>query len=166
MSLRRQEGQIIPGLVMVMTALVVVGMLFFQVGRAADYSSRAQTGADAAALAAAKDVKQQLENQVAASGVADIEQIDPVEVRAQADRYAALNDVRITRFQRTGADVRVWVETNATLGEGAKKIDASGQREDARSRAVLELVAVPGLGGGGGGGNIGPDVTGGDPTIS
>src|SRR5690348_4107218 len=46
--LRRQEGQIIPGLVMVMAALVVVGMLFLQVGRAADFSSHAQAGADAA----------------------------------------------------------------------------------------------------------------------
>jgi hypothetical protein len=143
---------------------VVVGLLFFLVGRAADFSSRAQTGADAAALAAAKDVKQQLERQVASAGVADIQQVDPLEVRAQADRYAELNDVRITRFERVGADVRVWVETNAALGEAAKDIDASGQREHARSRAVLELVAVPGLGGGGG--NIGPDVTGGNPTIS
>src|SRR5205823_6083572 len=59
--LRRQEGQIIPGLVMIMAALVVVGMLFLQVGRAADFSSHAQAGADAAALAAARNVKQQLE---------------------------------------------------------------------------------------------------------
>jgi hypothetical protein len=165
MSLRRQEGQIIPGLVMVMTALVVVGMLFFQVGRAADFSSQAQTGADAAALAAAKDVKQQLEDQVASTGVADIQQIDPAEVRAQADRYAELNHVHITKFTRVGADVRVWVETDAALGDAAKDIDADHQREDARSRAVLELVAVPGLGGGGGG-NIGPNVTGGNPTVS
>ena len=78
MDLRRQEGQIIPGLVMTMAALVVVGLLFFQIGRAADFSSEAQTGADAAALAAAKDVKRQLENQVAATGVADIETIDPL----------------------------------------------------------------------------------------
>src|ERR1700748_1137401 len=35
--LRRQDGQIIPALVMVMAALVIVGLLFLQVGRAADF---------------------------------------------------------------------------------------------------------------------------------
>ena len=58
--LRRQDGQIIPALVMVMLALVVVGMMFFQVGRAAIFSTEAQTAADAAALAAVENVKQQL----------------------------------------------------------------------------------------------------------
>ena len=50
--MRRQEGQIIPALVMVMFSLIAVGMLFFQVGRAAIFSTEAQTAADAAALAA------------------------------------------------------------------------------------------------------------------
>jgi hypothetical protein len=164
--LRRQEGQIIPGLVMIMAALVIVGMLFFQVGRAADFSSEAQTGADAAALAAARNVKEQLERQVAATGIADIAAIDPLEVRAAAETYARANDVHITNFERVGADVRVWVATDAELGDAAKRIDRSDQHGEARSRAVLELMPVPGLGGGGGGGNIGPEITGGDPTIS
>src|SRR3954468_20116503 len=110
--LRRQEGQIIPGLVMILAAIVIVGMLFLQVGRAADFSSHAQAGADAAALAAARNVKQQLERQVAATGMADIMTVDPIEVRAAAEEYAALNHVRITGFQREGADVRVWVATD------------------------------------------------------
>ena len=58
--LRRQDGQIIPALVMVMLALIVVGVMFFQVGRAAIYSAEAQAAADAAALAAVADVQQQL----------------------------------------------------------------------------------------------------------
>jgi hypothetical protein len=52
--MRRQDGQIIPALVMVMLSLLALGMLFFQVGRAAIFSTEAQTAADAAALAAAK----------------------------------------------------------------------------------------------------------------
>ena len=60
MTLRRQDGQIIPALVVLMLALLAVGMLFFQVGRAAIFSTEAQTAADAAALAAAKEVKAQL----------------------------------------------------------------------------------------------------------
>jgi hypothetical protein len=164
--LRRQEGQIIPGLVMILAALVVVGMLFLQVGRAADFSSHAQAGADAAALAAARDVKQQLERQVATTGMSDIVTIDPIEVRAAAETYARLNRVRITDFQREGADVRVWVTTDESLGSAAKDLGSEDQHGNARSRAVLELVGIPSLGGGGGGGNIGPDVTGGTPTIS
>jgi hypothetical protein len=153
--------------VMVMAALVVVGMLFLQVGRAADFSSHAQAGADAAALAAARNVKQQLEAQVAATGMSDIMTIDPIAVRAAAEQYAALNHVRITNFQRVGADVRVWVSTDESLGSAAKDIGKEDQHGEAKSRAVLELVGIPslGLGGGGGGGNIGPDVTGGTPTI-
>jgi hypothetical protein len=162
--LRRQEGQIIPGLVMVMAALVVVGMLFLQVGRAADFSSRAQAGADAAALAAARNVKQQLEAQVAATGLSDITTIDPIAVRAAAEQYAAANGVRITGFQREGADVRVWATTDASLGSAAKDLGKEDQHGDAKSRAILELVGIPSLGVGGGG-NIGPEVTGGDPTI-
>src|ERR1700749_4892839 len=94
--LRRQEGQIIPGLVMIMAAVVIVGMLFLQVGRAADFSSHAQAGADAAALAAARNVKQQIEAQVAATGMSDIMAVDPIEVRAAAEQYALLNHVQIT----------------------------------------------------------------------
>ena len=52
--LRRQDGQIIPGLVMMMISLIVFGMLFFQIGRAAVFSTEAQTGADAVALAGAR----------------------------------------------------------------------------------------------------------------
>jgi hypothetical protein len=163
--LRRQEGQIIPGLVMIMAAVVIVGMLFLQVGRAADFSSHAQAGADAAALAAARDVKQQLERQVAATGTSDITAVDPIEVRAAADRYAALNHVRITGWDPHGADIRVWVVTDESLGSAAKDLGKEDQHGEAHSRAVLELVGVPSLGGGGGGGNIGPDVTGGTPTI-
>jgi hypothetical protein len=162
--LRRQEGQIIPGLVMVMAALVVVGMLFLQVGRAADFSSHAQAGADAAALAAANNVKQQLEAQVAATGMSDIMTIDPIAVRAAAERYAVLNKVRITDFQREGADVRVWVATDESLGSAAKDIGSEDQHGNAKSRAILELVGIPAPGGGGG--NIGPAITGGTPTIS
>ena len=65
MDLRREEGQIIPALVVIMLTLVAFGMLFFQVGRASVFRTQAQTGADAAALAAAKDVRAQLMEQLA-----------------------------------------------------------------------------------------------------
>jgi hypothetical protein len=160
--LRRQEGQIIPGLVMIMIGLVVVGMLFFQVGRAAVFSTQAQTGADAVALAAAKNIKQQLMRQLATTGVADIAAIDDLEMQAYAQRYAVQNHVSAT-ITRTGADVRVHAQTLQTLGDGARRLEKEDERGTARARARVELFAIPGSGIGG---NMGPDVTGGDPTIS
>ena len=52
----------------VMLSLFAVGMLFFQVGRAAIFSTEAQTAADAAALGAVNEVKAQLMQQVATTG--------------------------------------------------------------------------------------------------
>src|SRR3954452_23190697 len=112
--LRRQEGQIIPGLMMIMISLVIVGMLFFQVGRAAVFSTQAQTGADAVALAAAKNIKQQLMRQLATTGVADIAAVNDLEMQAYAQRYAVQNHVSAT-ITRTGADVRVHAQTLQTL---------------------------------------------------
>src|SRR5438045_3226304 len=49
----RDEGQILPGLLVVLLALLAVGMLMFQVGKAAVLRSEAQTAADAAAVGGA-----------------------------------------------------------------------------------------------------------------
>jgi hypothetical protein len=160
--LRRQDGQIIPGLVMIMIGLVVVGMLFFQVGRAAVFSTQAQTGADAVALAAAKNIKQQLLRQLATTGVADIAAINDLEMQAYAQSYAARNGVMAT-VTRTGADVRVHAQTLETLGDGARRLEKEDERGTAHARARVELIAIPGSGIGA---NMGPSITGGDPTIS
>jgi hypothetical protein len=160
--MRRQDGQIIPALVMVMLSLLALGMLFFQVGRAAIFSTEAQTAADAAALAAAENVKQQLMGQVATSGGSDLALINPALVRAAAQSYAAKNGAHVTKIDRRGVDVKVWVATNQTLGEGAKELGREETRGEATARARIDLVIIPGFGGGG---NLGPSVSGGDPTI-
>jgi len=158
--MRRQEGQIIPALVMVMFALIAVGMLFFQVGRAAIFSTQAQTAADAAALAAGRNIQGQLTGQVFRSGSSDYGLIDDAQVRAEAERYAAANGAHVVRLERDGVDVRVWVATKKTLGDGAKALGKEDTRGEARARARLELQVIPGSG------SLGPAITGGDPTIS
>src|SRR3954471_13811553 len=157
--MRRQEGQIIPALVMVMLSLIAVGMLFFQVGRAAIFSTEAQTAADAAALAAAKNVQAQLTGQVWRSNTSDLGLIDDAQVRAEAERYASKNGAHVVRLERNGVDVRVWVSTKKTLGDGAKALGKEDTRGEARARARLELQVIPGSG------SLGPAVSGGDPTI-
>jgi hypothetical protein len=160
--LRRQEGQIIPALLVVMLAILTFGMLFFQVGRAAIFSTEAQTAADAAALAAAKDVRQQLMEQVALTGSSSLALINPIRVRAAAESYAQRNGARVTRLDRRGVDVKVWVSTNAKLGERAEPLGQEERRGEARARARLDLIAIPGFGAG----SIGGIVTGGIKKIS
>src|SRR4051812_27716285 len=161
--LRRQDGQIIPALMMVMLSLIVLGMIFFQVGRAAIFSTEAQTAADAAALAAVENVQQQLTSQVAANGTADLSLVNAPDVLAAAEAYAQKNGAHVTKIDRRGVDVKVWVVTNDRLGRGAKRLDINDTRGQARARARVELLALPGSGGNQ---NMGRAVTGGDPTVS
>jgi hypothetical protein len=160
--LRREDGQIIPALVMVMLTLVAFGMLFFQVGRASIFRTEAQTAADAAALAAAKDVRAQLMEQVALTGTSDLALINPLRVRAAAESYAQRNKAHVTKLERRGVDVKVWVSTNAKLSRAAERLDQEERRGEARARARLDLIAIPGFGAV----NIGGIVTGGIKKIS
>ncbi|HET6547448.1 MAG TPA: pilus assembly protein TadG-related protein [Solirubrobacter sp.] len=161
--LRRQDGQIIPALVMVMLTLIVVGIMFFQVGRAAIFSTEAQTAADAAALAAVKNVQAQLQSQVAVYGQADLSLVDSGAVLAAAEGYAQRNGAHVTKLDRRGVDVKVWVSTDDRLGRGSKRIDREDTHGTARARARVQLLAIPGSGSGG---NLGSSGGGGDPTIS
>src|SRR4051812_38712394 len=113
--LRRRDGQIIPALMMVMLALIVVGMLFFSVGRAAIFSTEAQTAADAAALGAVKNVTAQLAAQVRVDGAADLSLVDSAEVLAAAESYAQRNGAHVVKIDRQGVDVKIWVSTDAHL---------------------------------------------------
>src|SRR5215217_5238430 len=129
--LRRQDGQTVPLLMMIMLSLLAFGVLFFQVGRAAIFSTEAQTAADAAALGAVQDVKSQLMAQVAATGTSDLAQVDASRVRAAADKYA-----------RRGVDVKVWVDTDAKLGDDAERIGQEDARGAARARARIDVTAI------------------------
>jgi hypothetical protein len=156
--LRRQDGQLIPALMMTMLALFALGMVFFQVGRAAIFSTEAQTAADAAALAAVKDVQSQLTAQVAANGTADLSLVNQAAVQAAAESYARKNGAHVTKLDRRGVDVKVWVQTLESL-------DRDDTHGESRARARVQLLALPGPASGGGG-NLGSNGGGGDPTVS
>jgi hypothetical protein len=145
--LRRQEGQIIPMLMVIMLSLLAFGVLFFQVGRAAIFSTEAQTAADAAALGAVQEVKRQLIAQVVTTGTSDLALIDSARVRAEAEKYAQTNKGHVTKLERRGVDVKVWVSTNATLGKPAEKLDREDTRGVARARARIDVLAIVAAGG-------------------
>src|SRR3954447_5516579 len=115
----------IPALMVLLLALLAVGLMFFQVGRAAVFSTEAQTGADAAALGAVQEVKAELQQQVAATGYSSLEAIDPIRVRLQAELWARKNETHVVRLERRGVDVKVWVSTDAALGYEADPGDAA-----------------------------------------
>src|ERR671917_1312037 len=84
----REDGQILPGLVMLLLAILALGIVGFQIGKAAMQRSQAQTAADAAALAGAREIKRQLMAQWATAGTTDISLVNQVLVRAQMRAYA------------------------------------------------------------------------------
>src|SRR5687768_17357505 len=90
-----ENGQILPGLVVVLLALLALGALMFQVGRAAVLRSDAQTAADAAALAGATEIKRQLMAQWATYGTTDLQLVSEPLVRARMEDYARRNGARI-----------------------------------------------------------------------
>jgi hypothetical protein len=137
----------IPALMVLMLALLAVGLAFFQVGRAAIFSTEAQTAADAAALGAVQEVKAELMAQVAATGTSDLAAIDPVRVRLEAERWAQRNKAHVIRLDRRGVDVKVWVSTNATLGREAERVDSSDEEGMGRARSRIDVLALPSAGG-------------------
>src|SRR5215210_7628232 len=132
--LRRESGQILPGLIMLMLAILALGMLTFRIGKAAVLRSDAQTAADAAALAGARSIRDQLVAQVATTGTSDLARISRPAVRAAAADYARRNGARLTDLEIEGADVRAYVDT------GEERVDPpkSERRGKAKARARVE----------------------------
>jgi hypothetical protein len=143
----REDGQILPGLVMLLLAILALGVIGFQIGKAAILRSQAQTAADAAALAGAREIKRQLEVQWATFGTTSIRAIDEPLVVARMREYAERNGGRLDPRREpdiNGVDVRVWVVSEDELGEDARSVDSEHDRGVARARATLSLGATLG----------------------
>lgn len=111
-----ESGQVLPLLLFVLVALLGAGMLVFWLGVSTSYATVAQTAADAAALAAEKNVVQQLEEPAILEGGAYVQPpIDWGEVRSVAARYARDNGGEVTQLnpiqESSGWDVSVIVST-------------------------------------------------------
>ncbi len=162
--LRREDGQILPGLLVVLLALLAVGMMMFQVGRAAVLRSGAQTGADAAALAGATEIKRQLITQWATYGTTDVNLLNRALVIAKMQEYAKKNDTTLvlSKVVIQGVDVKASVTTDDDLGKDGARARSENEEGEAKARARVELTAMGLPGGslgplpGGGGGGSGP----------
>jgi Putative Flp pilus-assembly TadE/G-like len=157
---RSEGGQALPVLLLLFTALLAAGAILFQVGRASSLSATAQTGADAAALAAAKNLRTQLVDMATRLGYSDLFLVNDLAVCAAARDYAARNESVVTSCEREGLEVQVSVVTEERLGEAAEPIEYDDFEGAERSRAELEASplgltggltgAIPGIGGGSG----------------
>lgn len=116
-----ERGTIAPAFLGFVWVTVIMGVIFFQLGRATDLSAEAQTGTDAAALAAAEDIHNQiLEWIFSGEWYYSPFIVDVPRATAQATSYAQRNDVVITDFAiRTvgylSYDVAVEAETQRRL---------------------------------------------------
>jgi Putative Flp pilus-assembly TadE/G-like len=136
-----QDGQILPGLIMLMLAILAIGALSFRIGKAAVLRSNAQTASDAAALAGARSIRDQLIAQVATTGTSDLMRISEPVVRAAAADYAKRNHGRLVDFKMDGAEVRTWVDTT-------DKVDSPNDDHEgkAKARGRVELATFQSLG--------------------
>ena len=145
---------------MVLLAILAVGILFFQVGKAAVLKSQAQTAADAAALAGAREIRDQLLRQYATFGATSLGAIDYAAVEAQmaqvrqAQRRHDRRQAGLHGRRRQGHGR----PRDQKLGDDAKDIDEENRKGEAQARARVKL-ALGGVGGLGGA-NMGP-LTGG-----
>jgi Transglycosylase-like domain/Putative Flp pilus-assembly TadE/G-like len=133
-QLRGEEGQIIPPLIVVLAAMLVFGLMMLQVGLAADFKSRAQTAADAAALAGAVNVKLQIET--SSSEFVSPETINWPLACAQAAIYAARNRAHVTSCTHNQFDILVTVRGSDDLQDIGDTDQLDGDTAEARARAT------------------------------
>jgi Putative Flp pilus-assembly TadE/G-like len=139
--LARDDGQILPGLAMLMVVTLSLGVLFFQIGKASVLRSDAQNAADAAALAGAKEIQRQLQLQYATFAYTTPAAIDVVAVEAKMAEYARKNGGVLVdkEINALAVDVKAWTKSADQLGEDAEPADADDVEGTARARAQVAL---------------------------
>lgn len=163
---RDERGQVLPVLLFLMLITLAGGWALMEVGKASVDKSTAQNAADAAALAGTRNVRDQIRRQLAATGTVNLLAVNDAEVCGAANSYAARNDAKVTSCERFGVDVRVKVRSNGSAGSGDEAVDVKERHSEARARASMSFLGMPGvadavggvtgaLGGGGGGGGSG-----------
>ncbi|MBA2317038.1 MAG: hypothetical protein H0V93_04560 [Euzebyales bacterium] len=157
-----QRGTISPLLLLLAVALVTLGVLLAPMGVGATFRANAQTAADAAALAGAQEMRDQLYRM---DHTATVSSFDWPQVCAKADDYAGRNGAEMTSCE-PGAPFSV-VVTVRTLDSveaiPGRSPDPDDPDAEWRSRDYGTVAATaraevdpgdlpPGVGGGGGGG--------------
>jgi uncharacterized membrane protein YgcG len=141
-------------LLVVLLLCLALGLMMLQVGLAADYKSRAQTAADAAALAGAIEVKREIIAAWAMDHQLQPEEINMALVCAQAAIYAERNRAHITSCRHEEYDILVDVVGRDDLDNVRGTEEVDGDTAEAKARATPWGFGGGGFGFGGGGGSL------------
>jgi Putative Flp pilus-assembly TadE/G-like len=167
-----EEGQIFLALLGFGIVILAVSLVLFQVGRAADLRTKGQTGADAAALAGARDVRTQfiilLIRSLVTGTPVDLDELLEPPACAEALAYAEQNNSTITKcsLDKQRMEITVDIVGNNSLGNSHEVPDqAKFARASATATAKVQILpdicgatqgigipggdSLPGLGGGG-----------------
>src|SRR5437879_5067290 len=85
-----EEGQVLPALLVLVLAMLVLGMALLQMGRASTVRSQAQTAADAAVLAGARELERHVISALAAVGPLPPDGVGPDLVAGAVDPGSAV----------------------------------------------------------------------------
>jgi hypothetical protein len=152
-------------------AALAFGIMMLQVGLAADYKSRAQTSADAAALAGAVEVKREIIAAWAMDHQLQPEEINMGLVCLQAAEYAERNRGHLTSCRHEEYDILVTVVGGDSTQQILDTKDLDDKHAQAKARATPWGFGSGGgfLGGSGGslpvGGGGGGSLMGADPRL-
>lgn len=125
-------------LVLSMVVLMGASLVMVQVARANSLRAGAVTAADAAAVAAGKELLGQLQS-------LDYLPLDWGRVCARADEYAQRNDARLTGCEQAGIfDIRVTVQSARSVGDLGPARQPDERRASARARARVAFAVFGG----------------------
>jgi hypothetical protein len=136
---RREEGQVLLALLMFLVTVLSLALMLFQVGRGTDLRARAQTAADAAALAGAREIAKVAEMSYGAGAFASILAAEGL-AWAAAQRYAADNGAIVTQVRLDPVRLEVYaaVVTVAALTDKPQS-PANPKRAVANATARVEF---------------------------
>ena len=145
---RDEHGQALPLLALAIVALLAGGVVVFQLALSTNYATAAQTAADAAALAAEKNVISQLQTPRVVNGISLPATIDWGAVRDVANDYAEANGAYVVGLMPAAnpagsfaPDVIVAVATTGSLpGGNSEHVDA-GDKAHATARASIDPLS-------------------------
>jgi hypothetical protein len=126
---RSERGMLLPVFAVTLVALVAGGFLLFEFGRATTSRASAQTAADAAALAAADNLRAQLRTLAATTGFNEPAQmgVNYQRSRDAAGDFARRNNAQLTGFRYSGLRVTAEVVSNERVGDVAGRATATAE---------------------------------------
>lgn len=157
----RDRGQVTPVLLLFVVVTAGVGMALFQVGRASVAQTGTQSGADAAALAAAASLRDQMLGILQRTAFNEPAELNLGLATRAARDYAARNGARLVDVDYEGLRATATVETAQPLGDTGPLDRAQDARGRADATAEVDILyTFPAVQAG-----VGGTVSGGSCTI-